>query len=107
MAPGAGSSWSTCRSVYWQSSWRFSFCPMIARRPGRENSIFLVSPCSPGLVLFLYGSDHLGERIGLTALLVSIVLLAAFYRMAIRKGDRALIDLQLFKRKTFSASAAT
>src|ERR1700683_4915928 len=31
---------------------------------------------SPGLVLFLYGSDHLGERIGLTALLVSIVLLA-------------------------------
>jgi predicted MFS family arabinose efflux permease len=25
--------------------------------------------------------------------------------MAIRKGDKALIDLQLFKRKTFSASA--
>ena len=43
---------------------------------------------SPGLVLFLYGSDHLGERIGLTALLVSIVLLAAFFRMAIRKGDQ-------------------
>jgi EmrB/QacA subfamily drug resistance transporter len=62
---------------------------------------------SPGLVLFLYGSDHLGERIGLTALLVSIVPLALFFRMAIRKGDRALIDLQLFKRKTFSASATT
>src|ERR1700678_1475926 len=62
---------------------------------------------SPGLVLFLYGSDHLGERIGLTAFLVSIVLLALFFRMAIRKGDRALIDLQLFKRKTFSASATT
>src|ERR1700724_3801721 len=62
---------------------------------------------SPGLVLFLYGSDHLVERIGLTALLVSIVLLAAFFRMAIRKGDKALIDLQLFKRKTFSASATT
>ena len=60
---------------------------------------------SPGLVLFLYGSDHLVERIGLPALLVSIVLLAAFFRMAIRKGDKALIDLQLFKRKTFSASA--
>ncbi len=55
---------------------------------------------SPGLVLFLYGSDHLGERIGLTALLVSIVLLALFFRMAIRKGDRALIDLQLFKRQS-------
>src|SRR6201986_4424906 len=66
-------------------------------------------PCfaliSPGLVLFLYGSDHLGERIGLTALLVSIVLLALFFRMAIRKGDRALIDLRLFKSRTFSASA--
>src|ERR1700693_6367000 len=62
---------------------------------------------SPGLVLFLYGSDHLGERIGLTTLLVSIVLLAAFFRMAIQKGDKALIYLQLFKRKTFSASATT
>src|SRR5271154_5079968 len=62
---------------------------------------------SPGLVLFLYGSDHLGKRTGLTTLLLSIVLLAAFFRMAIRKGDKALIDLQLFKRKTFSASATT
>jgi EmrB/QacA subfamily drug resistance transporter len=62
---------------------------------------------SPGLVLFLYGSDHLGERIGLMALLLSIVLLALFFRMAIRKGDRALIDLRLFKSKTFSASATT
>src|ERR1700749_1091850 len=31
---------------------------------------------SPGLVLFLYGSEHVVERLGLTALLVSIVLLA-------------------------------
>jgi EmrB/QacA subfamily drug resistance transporter len=62
---------------------------------------------SPGLVLFLYGSDHLNERIGLVALIVSMVLLAFFFRMAVRKGDRALIDLQLFKSKTFSASAGT
>src|ERR1700688_4127334 len=62
---------------------------------------------SPGLVLFLYGSDHLGERIGLTTLLISIVLLATFFRTAIRKGDKALIDLQLFKSRTFSASATT
>src|ERR1700721_2929351 len=62
---------------------------------------------SPGLVFFLYGSDHLGRRTGLTTLLISIVLLAAFFRMAIRKGDKALIDLQLFKKKTFSASATT
>lgn len=62
---------------------------------------------SPGLVLFLYGSDHLNERIGFVALIVSMVLLAFFFRMAVRKGDRALIDLQLFKSKTFSASAGT
>jgi EmrB/QacA subfamily drug resistance transporter len=62
---------------------------------------------SPGLVLFLYGSDHLGERIGLAALLLSTVLLALFLRMAVRKGDRALIDVQLFKSKTFFASAVT
>jgi EmrB/QacA subfamily drug resistance transporter len=62
---------------------------------------------SPGLVLFLYGSDHMSERIGLAALLVSVVLLAAFFRTAIRKGAAALVDLQLFKSKTFSASAIT
>src|SRR6202795_4270999 len=62
---------------------------------------------SPGLVLFLYGSDHLGERIGLAPLLLSTVLLALFFRMAVRKGDRALIDVRLFKSKTFSASAVT
>jgi len=31
---------------------------------------------SPGLVLFLYGSDHLGERTGIAAFLLSVILLA-------------------------------
>jgi EmrB/QacA subfamily drug resistance transporter len=62
---------------------------------------------SPGLVFFLYGSDHLGERIGLVALVVSVALLAVFIRMAHRKGNRALIDLKLFRNKTFSASVVT
>ena len=62
---------------------------------------------SPGLVLFLYGSDHLGERIGLGTFLVSIALLAAFFSTAAKKGDKALIDLRLFKGKTFSASVVT
>src|SRR5580704_10239423 len=70
------------------------FLPIDGERPRSGDFIFLgLALLSPGLVLFLYGSDHLGERIGLTALLVSIVLLALFFRMAIRKGDRALIDL--------------
>src|SRR6202044_1129480 len=59
---------------------------------------------SPGLVLFLYGSEHMGERIGQITVALSIVLLAMFFTVAIRKGDRALIDLQLFKGKTFAAA---
>ena len=62
---------------------------------------------SPGLVLFLYGSDHLGERTGLVTLIVSVVLLAAFFRTAAKKGDRALIDLRLFRGKVFSAAVIT
>jgi EmrB/QacA subfamily drug resistance transporter len=59
---------------------------------------------SPGLVLFLYGSDHLDKRIGLTALAVSIIMFALFYRTARAKGDSALIDLRLLRGKVFSAS---
>ncbi len=62
---------------------------------------------SPGLVLFLYGSEHLGERTGLMILLFSLVLLAVFIRTASKRGDRALIDLRLFKGKAFSASVIT
>jgi EmrB/QacA subfamily drug resistance transporter len=60
---------------------------------------------SPGLVLFLYGSEHMGERIGQITVALSVVLLAMFFTVAIRKGDRALIDLRLFKGKTFATSA--
>jgi EmrB/QacA subfamily drug resistance transporter len=62
---------------------------------------------SPGLVLFLHGSEHMGERIGRITLALSLVLLAMFFKVAIRKGDRALIDLRLFKGKTFAASTVT
>src|ERR1700678_799101 len=41
---------------------------------------------SPGLVLFLYGSDHMGERIGQITMALSVVLLAMFFKVAIRKG---------------------
>jgi len=62
---------------------------------------------SPGLVLFLYGSDHLGEQTGVTAILLSIILLAAFVFKASKDRQRALIDLQLFRSRVFSASAVT
>ncbi|MDR3708180.1 MAG: DHA2 family efflux MFS transporter permease subunit [Capsulimonadaceae bacterium] len=62
---------------------------------------------SPGLVLFLYGSDHVSDRAGLAALAVSVLLFVAFSRWAAVKKDTAIIDLQLFTGKVFSAAAVT
>jgi EmrB/QacA subfamily drug resistance transporter len=61
---------------------------------------------SPALVLFLYASDHLDQRIGAAALAAAIVMFALFYRSARAKGDGALIDLRLLQGKGFSASIA-
>jgi EmrB/QacA subfamily drug resistance transporter len=62
---------------------------------------------SPGLVLFLYGSQRIGQTIGRGALVTSVVMVSAFLWWGRRKGDRALIDLRLFKSRVFSASAIT
>jgi EmrB/QacA subfamily drug resistance transporter len=62
---------------------------------------------SPGLVLFLYGSDHLRQHGGIAALLISVLLVAAFLRKAWREREHPLIDLQLFRTRVFSASAVT
>jgi len=79
------------------------------REETRQRDLDLVgfALLSPGLVLFLYGSDHMGERIGQITLALSVVLLAMFFKAAARKGDRGLIDLQLFRGKTFAAAAVT
>jgi EmrB/QacA subfamily drug resistance transporter len=62
---------------------------------------------SPGLVLFLYGSDHLGDKTGITAIVLAVILLASFVFKALQDRERALIDLQLFGGSVFSASAVT
>ena len=64
---------------------------------------------SPGLVLFLYGSDHLGEafRAWATSVLFHWSARESFSPRAVTKGDRALIDLRLFHSKVFSASVFT
>ena len=62
---------------------------------------------SPGLVLFLYGSDHFDDRIGLAAIAASLAMLGLFYVTARKKGDAALIDLRLLAIKTFSTSLTT
>ncbi|OXI82066.1 MFS transporter [Burkholderia sp. AU33423] len=62
---------------------------------------------SPGLVLFLYGIERINEAPGIAAIVAAALLLAAFLRVETRKGDRALIDLALFRRKVFGAAAST
>jgi EmrB/QacA subfamily drug resistance transporter len=62
---------------------------------------------SPGLVLLLYGSDHLKEGTGIAAMTCGAALLAVFIRRALRDRERALIDLQLFRIRSFSRSAVT
>lgn len=62
---------------------------------------------SPGLAIFLYGSDRIGERTGLVAILISVVLLGLFFWTANRKRDKALVDLRLFKGGVFPVSATT
>lgn len=62
---------------------------------------------SPGLVLFLYGSDKLGETTGRICFAIGVVMMVAFLGSARRKGDDALVDLNLFKAKVFSTAAVT
>jgi EmrB/QacA subfamily drug resistance transporter len=62
---------------------------------------------SPGLALFLYGTDHFGDAGGLVALIVSVLLLTIFGWTARLKGDIALIDIRLFGGRVFSTSAIT
>ena len=73
------------------------------RQPRQLDFVGLVL-LSPALVLFLYGSDHLGAPMGIATLIAAFVLFVLFYRSAARKADAALIDLRLLKVKGFSAS---
>jgi len=57
-----------------------------------------------GVVLFLYGSDHTSNPIGLAILAPSVLLLSVFFWWATNKGGDAIFDLQLFKGKIFSAA---
>ena len=54
---------------------------------------------SPGPVLFLYGIERINEALGIAAIVAAALLLAAFLRVETRKGEHALIDLRLFRRR--------
>jgi EmrB/QacA subfamily drug resistance transporter len=71
---------------------------------------FLLLP--PGLVLFLHALESLSanpaaHRLSLAELAAACALLTAFALHARRLGPTALIDLNLFRARTFSAAAST
>ncbi|MBX9694910.1 MAG: MFS transporter, partial [Cyanobacteria bacterium] len=62
---------------------------------------------SPAMVALLYGLEHFLSLNGQLCLLAGSVMLAAFVRHSFRRGNQALLDLQLFRVKDFSTAAIT
>lgn len=62
---------------------------------------------SPGLVAFLYGFDHLKEPTSPYILGAAGLLIALFLMRAKKKGPQALMNLDLFRGKTFAAASIT
>ena len=73
----------------------------------RDLDLLGLALLSPGLALLLYSLDHIREAIGKALLMIATSLLVSFILVALRKGPRALIDLHLFKSKTFSVAAGS
>jgi len=76
------------------------------RRP-RSLDVLGLGLLSPGVVLFLYGSEHAADLFGVAALTLSLLLLIVFFRWAKRKKDDAIVDVRLFKDRIFSAAVVT
>ncbi|MFL9876104.1 DHA2 family efflux MFS transporter permease subunit [Paraburkholderia megapolitana] len=62
---------------------------------------------SPGLALVLFGPDHIARPVGVMATVAGALLLLAFLWVEKRKGDDALIDLRLFRRRAFFSASVT
>ncbi len=82
----------------------FLFLPSDLHEKTRRNLDWLgLALVSPGLILFLYGSQRESPKF----FFLGITMIGAFIWTAWRKGEDALIDLRLFKGKVFLASAIT
>lgn len=83
-----------------------------AGEPGRRVPLDIVGLLlvSPGVVGVIYGLTRVGHAGGfghpevLAPLLAGLVLLAAFTGWALRRGERALVDLQLFRHRALATS---
>jgi EmrB/QacA subfamily drug resistance transporter len=62
---------------------------------------------SPALVALLYGFDHVRTLSGDLILLAGALLMAAFVRHALLRGDAALVDVRLFGNRIFTTATTT
>ncbi|MCM0084321.1 DHA2 family efflux MFS transporter permease subunit [Geomonas sp. Red32] len=77
---------------------------MIRKRPFDLPGFLLLSP---GLSCTLYGLEQFAHRQSPSFLLLGILLLGTFIWLALRMKEKALIDLELFRIRTFSTAAIT
>ena len=62
---------------------------------------------APGLSCFLFGFERFSHHQGSSFLIAGIFLILCFLWIAREKKERALIDLELFKIRTFSVASVT
>lgn len=74
------------------------------KRPFDRLGFILISP---GLVCLLYGFEQASHKKGTSILITGILLLIAFVWHARRAKTKALVDLELFRNRIFSAAALT
>ncbi len=79
--------------------------------PGRLDAVGLAI-LSPGLAVLVYGLSRIGSHGGLDlvsgiALGLGAAMVVAFVAHAWRAGDRALIDIHLYRERGYSAATAT
>jgi EmrB/QacA subfamily drug resistance transporter len=87
--------------------------PNAQPRLGQRLDVRGLALLSPGIAIFLYGIAEAGTHGGfgdtqtLVTTVAGLVLVAAFAWHAVRRGERALIDLTLFRRRGFATAALT
>lgn len=85
--------------------------PKTSTRPRQRLDLRGLVLLSPGIAVFLYGITEAGARGGfgrttsVVATLVGLALIGLFVWHALMRGNRALIDLSLFRRRAFAAAA--
>ena len=78
------------------------------RRAGAPLDWVGLTLLSPGLAALVYGCSQAGGGSGLTSpsalagLAAGVLLLGAFVLWSLRRGERALLDLRLFRRRAFT-----